>query len=131
MSEHPNVDLLRQAYAAYASGDVERLDDLFDDGIIWHVPGRSPVAGNHEGKEEVLEALTTLMHLTDGTARLRAQALFADETHGMALVESTLSRRQATHTSLMVQVFRIAGSQIAELWSYPGDPYGDDAFLSS
>jgi hypothetical protein len=30
----------------------------------------------------------------------------------------------------MVQVFRVAGTRITEVWSYPGDPYGDDAFLS-
>jgi hypothetical protein len=71
------------------------------------------------------------MDLTQGTARLEAQALMADETCGVALVQSTASRHEATHTSRLVQVFRISGAQIRELWSYPGDPYGDDQFLSS
>ncbi|MDQ6726637.1 MAG: nuclear transport factor 2 family protein [Actinomycetota bacterium] len=131
MEEHPNVEILRRAYAAYAAADMEALDDLFADDVIWHVPGHSPVAGDHEGKEEVLGIVTRLMELTDGTAHLEAYALMADGSHGVALVESTASRHGATRTSRLVQVFRISGTQITELWSYPGDPYGDDLFLSS
>lgn len=131
MAEHPNVELLRRAYAAYAKGDIEVLDDLFDDDVIWHVPGRNPVAGDHEGKEEVLGVLMKLMELTDGTARLEAEEVMANDTYGVAVVESTASRDDDTHTSRLVQVFRIEGSQIIEFWSYPGDPYGDDRFLSS
>lgn len=130
MPEHPNVELLRRAYAAYAAGDVEALDDLFADDVTWHIPGHGPVAGDHEGKEEVLGVVGTLMDLTDGTARLEPQALLADDGRGVALVRSTASRHGATHTSRLVQVFRIEGAQIVELWSYPGDPYGDDLFLS-
>ncbi|MDQ2827327.1 MAG: nuclear transport factor 2 family protein [Actinomycetota bacterium] len=131
MGEHRNVEVLRRAYAAFATGDLEALDDLFADDVIWHVPGRSPVAGDHEGKEEVLGALTKLMDLTDGTARLEARALMADDVRGIALVDSTANRHDGTHTSSLVQVFSITEAQITEVWSYPGDPYGDDLFLSS
>jgi uncharacterized protein len=131
MAEHRNVELLRQAYAAYAAADLEALDDLFHDDVVWHVPGRNPVAGDHEGKEEALAALIKLMDITGGTARLEAEALMADERYGVAILESTASRDQTTHVSRLVQVFRISGSQIDEVWSYPGDPYGDDQFLSS
>jgi hypothetical protein len=128
--EHPNVDLLRRAYAAYAHGDLDVLDDLCDDDVTWHVPGVSPVAGDHEGKEEVLAALSTMMRLTDGTARLEPQAILASETVGMALVRSTAVRQAVIHTSVLVQVFRLDGGRIHEVWTYPGDPYGDDLFLS-
>lgn len=130
MPEHPNVEILSRAYSAYAHGDLELLDDLCDDDVTWHVPGTSPIAGDHEGKEEVLAALSTLMRLTDGTARLEPRTLLASDTLGMALVQSTAVRDAVTHTSRLVHVFRIAGGRIHEIWSYPGDPYGDDRFLS-
>ncbi len=51
MADHPNVELLRKGYAAYGSGDMETINELFADDIVWHVAGRSPLAGVYNGKE--------------------------------------------------------------------------------
>jgi ketosteroid isomerase-like protein len=131
MEEHPNVERLRRGYAAYASGDIDTIDDLFSDDIRWHVVGRSPIAGDYEGKEEVYGFFTTLMELTGGTAQLEVHDLLANDTHGVALVKSTASRDGRTHTSNLVHVFHLEDGRATEFWSHPGDPYGDDEFFSS
>jgi ketosteroid isomerase-like protein len=51
---HPNEDLVRRGYDAFAKGDMETLRELFDSGIIWHFPGRSLLAGDHRGVDAVL-----------------------------------------------------------------------------
>ena len=46
MSEHPNVRLIRRGYVAFARGDLEAVRELMADGVLWHEPGRSPIAGD-------------------------------------------------------------------------------------
>jgi ketosteroid isomerase-like protein len=50
---HPNEELTRRGYAAFATGDMVALDELFADDVIWHVGGRSPLSGDYKGKEAV------------------------------------------------------------------------------
>jgi hypothetical protein len=33
---------------------MDTLRELFDPGIVWHFPGRSPLAGDHRGTDVVL-----------------------------------------------------------------------------
>jgi len=33
---HPNEDLVRRGYDAFARGDMDTLRELFDPGIVWH-----------------------------------------------------------------------------------------------
>ena len=37
MADHPNLELMRRGYAAYTSGDLETIDRLFADDVVWHV----------------------------------------------------------------------------------------------
>ncbi len=50
---HPNEDLVRSGYAAFATGDMATLDELFADDIAWHAPGRNQLSGDYVGKEAV------------------------------------------------------------------------------
>jgi ketosteroid isomerase-like protein len=51
---HPNEDLIRQGYDAFGRGDMDTLRALFDPDIVWHAPGRSQLAGDHQGVDAVL-----------------------------------------------------------------------------
>ena len=42
---HPNEELVRKGYDAFAKGDMDTLRELFDPEIVWHFPGRSQLAG--------------------------------------------------------------------------------------
>ncbi|MGM1063859.1 nuclear transport factor 2 family protein [Saccharothrix sp. Mg75] len=53
--DHPNVELIRQYYRAYASGDTSALAAFFADDIRWTIPGRHPLSGTKSGPDEVLE----------------------------------------------------------------------------
>jgi ketosteroid isomerase-like protein len=51
---HPNEDLIRRGYDAFSGGDMDTLRELFHPDIIWHAPGRSQLAGDHQGVDAVL-----------------------------------------------------------------------------
>jgi ketosteroid isomerase-like protein len=53
---HSNKDLVREAYAAFGRGDMDALrDKYFTDNVCYHVTGRSPLAGDYEGIDQVLQ----------------------------------------------------------------------------
>lgn len=51
---HPNARLLRNAYEAFGSGDLEPLLGALTDDISWHDSTLGPLAGSYTGKDQVL-----------------------------------------------------------------------------
>jgi hypothetical protein len=69
MAEHPHVTLIRGAYAAFAKGDLDALDDVFAEDIRWHEPGRNQLSGTYDGRTAVYELFGRLMEVTEGSFR--------------------------------------------------------------
>jgi uncharacterized protein len=45
MEPHKNVAIMQRAYDAFNTGDMNTLTELMDD-TVWHLPGRSSMAGD-------------------------------------------------------------------------------------
>ena len=67
MSEHANVELIRRGYEAFGKGDMQTVDELFADDIVWHNGGRGPLSGDRRSKKEVFEFFGELAQRSDGT----------------------------------------------------------------
>ena len=52
-----NASIVRKAYEDFAKGDIPAVLEAFDPSITWHVPGRSPVSGDYNGRDEIVGAL--------------------------------------------------------------------------
>ncbi len=87
MADHPNLDLLKRGYAAYGSGDLDTINELFADDVVWHISGRSSIAGDYTGESRGLR----LLRQTAGAERrnvdvLEVHDLLANDEHGVAIV---------------------------------------------
>jgi ketosteroid isomerase-like protein len=51
MPELPNVEIVRRGYAAFNNGDTSALAALIAENVVWHVPGRSLIAGDWPGND--------------------------------------------------------------------------------
>src|SRR5204863_345022 len=49
MEPHQNVAIMKRAYDAFNTGDINTLTELMDE-TVWHLPGRSSMAGNYHGR---------------------------------------------------------------------------------
>jgi ketosteroid isomerase-like protein len=127
---HPNEDLIRKGYAAFLSGDMATLNDLFADDIVWHAPGRNPLAGTYRGKEEVLAFFQKVFEMTGGTFKLDIHAVLADDKHAVVLARATAERAGKKLDDNSVQVFHISDGKVTEQWLHPGDVYAGDEFWS-
>ena len=121
MADHPNVDFLRRGYEAFSTGDMETLSTLFADDIVWHVPGRSPVAGDYEGKEQVFGFFGKIGELTGGTFSLSIHDILANDTHGVVLVTATGSRNGKDLSSREAHIFHLGDGKVTEYWSASSD----------
>jgi len=77
-SDH--ADVVRRAYHAFNTADIQALNELFDEKASWHTPGRSPIAGEHRGRNAVFAQFGHYGGETHGTftAALR-QVLASDD----------------------------------------------------
>jgi uncharacterized protein len=127
---HPNEELLREGYAAFAEGDVDTVMGLFADDIKWHVSGRSMVSGDYKGKEEVGAFFGKMNELSNGTFRVELRDVLANDDHGAVLLRETAQREGKSIDSNHVHVWRLRDGKAAEFWDYPSDQKTDEEFWS-
>ena len=54
MGPDENVTTMQRAYEAFNTGDIDTLNELFDESAVWHLPGRSSMAGDYQGSGATL-----------------------------------------------------------------------------
>lgn len=79
MSASENADLIRRGYEAFNSGDMETLTGLFAEDASWHTPGRSPIAGDYEGRDKAFEQFGRYGGDTGGTFKAELKYVVADD----------------------------------------------------
>jgi ketosteroid isomerase-like protein len=74
--EQQNVDLVKQAYAAFGRGDLPGLLALLGDDIVWTTPGPAdvPTAGERRGKAAVAEFFQAIAGIGDTSASSRGSS---------------------------------------------------------
>ncbi len=128
--ENPNVSLLRRAYMSFGAGDVPAALELFDDNIVFHIPGNNLLAGDHTGKAAVGSAFRRFKELSGGTFKLQPQQIFANDEYGTVLADTSASRNGKALNLQPVQVWRFENGKPVEIWLYPGDEKAFDQFWS-
>ena len=128
---HPNEELVRSGYDAFAKGDIELLrDEYFAPDIVWHFPGRSPLASDYRGVDDVLAFFGRSFELSGGTLQIEVHDVLANDEHAVALIHVRADRDGKTLDDNSVQVFHINDGKVTESWIHPGDQYAGDEFWS-
>jgi ketosteroid isomerase-like protein len=129
MSEHPHATLVREAYDAFAKGDLAALDEVFAEDVRWHLPGRNQFSGTYAGPPAVYDMFGRLMAATEGSFRIEVRTVLADDDHVLSLVDVSARSGERSFAVTDVHVCRMRGGRIAEFWATAGDQYAMDAVL--
>jgi uncharacterized protein len=113
------AELHRRQGAMYAGGDPASVAELLHEDIVWHVPGTSPIAGNHRGREAVLRYFTTRRERAGGTMRMHPRGSLADGDAVVQLVDGTAELGGRSVQWRTVGVYRIDDGRVAEVWLVP------------
>lgn len=130
MTDHPNAELLRKGYEAFAKGDMDAVQELFSDDIVWHNPGDNMLSGDYRGKGEVLGFFATLMQETGGNFGQEIHDLVASDDHGIVLVRQHSQRKGKSLDQNGVHVWHMSGGKATEFWGFPWDQKEVDEFWS-
>jgi ketosteroid isomerase-like protein len=128
---HPNADLLRRGYEAFAKGDIPTALGVFADDITWHVPGRSPLSGDYKGHSEVLGFFAKCMELSVGTLRIDIDQILCEGDRAVVLCTVSAERSGQAWSSPEVHVWRLHNGKAAQFHEFQGDQQTEDEFWSS
>jgi len=116
------VDELHRLQAAmYAGGPVEPLAELLADDVVWHVPGSSPLAGDHRGRQAVFEYFHTRRRLVDNSMQLHPGEILADGDTVVQRVDGSARIDGEPVSWSTVGVYRFEADRVAEVWLVPTD----------
>ena len=123
-----NLQVMRDALAAFRSGDGAALTRLFSTDIVWRVPGKSALAKDYNGQAEVFGFFGQLMQLTDGTFKLDPVDMFANDTGGVFIDRVSATRNGTTLDVGLSLHVTIRNGQIVEGVDYFHQEHLWDAF---
>jgi len=79
MGTSENAEIVRRGYEAFNKADVETLTELMDENASWHTPGRSPIAGDYQGRDAVFGQFGRYGGDTGGTFRAELKHVFTSD----------------------------------------------------
>jgi ketosteroid isomerase-like protein len=128
---HPNEVLVRGAYAAFGSGDMDTLrNQYFTEDIRWHLTGRNLLTGDYVGMAQILELFGRVFELSGGTYSGEPHDVLANDELAVVLVTQRAEGAGKRWEDNSVQVIHIRERKWTETWVYPADQYAVDEFWS-
>lgn len=123
------TDVVAQYGAAVAAGDMAALAATLHERAVWHQPGRNPLSGDHVGPQAIVAHLGGFMERSGGTFRL--ETLTSAEVGTLVATTVRFSATREGRRALDqggVDVFRVEGDRIVEIWLIGEDQDAEDAF---
>jgi acyl-CoA thioesterase FadM/ketosteroid isomerase-like protein len=126
MAEAPEAKAVVDEFLArqremYAGGSLAPVEELLAEGVLWHVPGTSPIAGDYRGRDAVIGYFRARRELAGGTIKVTKSGSVSHEEALVQLAdgEAALGGRDVVWRT--AGVYRVAGDRIAEAWLVPLD----------
>lgn len=123
------IDVVGQYGAAAAAGDLAALAATLTEDVVWHQPGANQLSGDHVGPQAVAAHLGRFMELSGGTFVLETESATESGNLVTTTVRFTAQRDGAADLDQHgVDVFRVEGDRIAEIWLIGEDQAVEDQF---
>ena len=116
VTEHPSIEVFKQVYDAFTTGDMDRLAELIAKDVVWHVPGTNLISGEYTSREAIFGCFSKIFELSKGTYRAELHDILANDEHCVALLHATARHGEKTLDQNYAFISRIREGQIAELW---------------
>ncbi|MFI9562702.1 nuclear transport factor 2 family protein [Streptomyces rishiriensis] len=124
-----NVDIAREYFQAVQKGDLAKVGELLDEGIVWHQPGSNQFSGERKGRDAVFAMLGGMMEASQGTFAIDAiHALMGNGDTVAASIHFAGRRQDASMSMDGVDVLHLKDGKIVEMWLFSGDQDAEDAF---
>ena len=124
-----DAETVRRFYAAARAMDLELLESCFTADAVWHLPGRSPISGDHRGWSEIRDDfLSKLAPLSGETFRADLIDVAVGGDYVVAVQHATADYQGRRLDITACQLMSLEGGRIAEVQGHYSDQYALDAF---
>jgi uncharacterized protein len=131
MTADENAAIMRRAYEAFNSADLDTLIELFDEGAVWHLPGRSRFADDYQGRDATLAYFGQLGQETGGTFQAELQHVLADDEDRVIGIQRSRGQREGKRLDVgNCIVFELKDGQVVDGREHFNDLYAWDEFWS-
>jgi ketosteroid isomerase-like protein len=128
---HPNEKLLRDSDEAADRGDIEGFLAPFSEDVVVHIGGRSKLAGDLHGKEQLGQRFQVFLESLGEDPELETHDILANDEHGVMLqiYRGTKGGNRVEVRGIGIVHFR--DGKISEAWFIDEDPYTADPFYDA
>jgi ketosteroid isomerase-like protein len=129
VGEHPNVQRVRDALAAYNRGDLDGMRSFVAEDVLWHVGGNHPLSGDYRGRDAVFDYYAKVRDLTGGTLTLEPVDILVNDEHAGIFMRVTGERDGKSLDVLLAEALTFDESgRWAEYWALADEQEKVDAF---
>jgi ketosteroid isomerase-like protein len=130
--EHPNVQLVRDGFAAFQRGDTAWMDEHLADDVAWHVGGNSKWAGTYHGKADVLNLFARQARAIGSPPQADIHDILGNDDHVVVLGSATATAQDGSSVEWKyVNVFHIKDGKTTEVWGLAENDAAVDPFLDA
>jgi ketosteroid isomerase-like protein len=123
-----NEDVVKHGYELFSAGDMDSLKKLFTPDFVHHIPGKSQVAGDHNGPDAAIALYGKLFELSGGTFKADLKSTKSDGDKVAATHQSTGERGDNKLDQQQVLTFTVKDGKLARIDEQPSDQVAYDAF---
>lgn len=122
---------IKQAYSSVGGIDLARLSGVLDTDVVLHVPGDHPLAGDHQGLDQIHGFVQASRDATSDGEHVERIDTLVGESHVGVLVRVTAARPDRddliNHT---IHLFALDDDAVTDIWFHNRDQAAVDAFWS-
>ena len=128
-TEASAAEVVRSIYAALGDRDLEAVRACLDEDVLWVLPGRGPISGEHRGPDAVInDFLARLGPLSGGTFKATLVDIAVGADHVVAVQHATGERGGKRLDITACQLMTVADGKITSVRGHYSDQYALDEF---
>jgi ketosteroid isomerase-like protein len=110
-------------------GDPQAMREALAADVVWHVPGKAPISGEHKGVEGVLSYFGKLRGLSDGTFHAKVVEVLTGGSTAALYSQATGKRPDGRrYDSTYVLLLTIRDGRVAQARLYNADQAAFERF---
>ena len=117
--------------AMYRGGDRDAVRDLLASDVVWHVPGGSAIAGDHRGRDAVMDYFDRRRALAGGAMTIVPGERLVTGDLVVQRADGEVERDGERLSWRTVGVYRLDGGRVAEAWLVPLELAAFDAIWTA
>ncbi|HLZ57024.1 MAG TPA: nuclear transport factor 2 family protein [Ktedonosporobacter sp.] len=128
---HVTPELVRKAYAALASGDLNKIKEYWAEDMNWLVPGLHQLAGWYHGRDAFLGFMSNVGKLTANSFNMEEISIMtndeysADVTHNVGYRDGWLETGELPYGKLDIKVVHVLRWRNGQVIEGKGAIFGD------